>query len=145
MSKAGERNAVPAEACPPDRRLPRSARMTVSADFRAVFDSGPGCPARTLVLWFKKKEGVDLRLGVVASKRTLRRAVDRSRAKRLLREAFRLNRARFQGGGDVILLARRNIRSARCPDVERDLLHVARKSGLMTGPRAARSNSERER
>ena len=154
MSKAGERNGKKPASCtpeyaiaktvPPDQSLPRSARISASADFRAVFDSGPGFPARTLVLWFKKKEGARLRLGVVASKRTLRRAVDRSRAKRLLREAFRLNRHRFQGGADVVLLARGRIRSARCPDVERDLLQVAQKSGLTTVEPQAGSRSEKK-
>lgn len=41
-------------------------------------------------------------MAVVVPKRHLRRAVDRNRAKRLLREWFRLNQERF-GGNDLLL------------------------------------------
>lgn len=115
----------------PDRRLSRNMRIAHASVFRAAFAAGRGRAGRYMVLWLGKGEDADLRLGVVASKRSFRRAVDRARAKRLLREAFRLNRFRFTGPSDVILLARPAIGKARCADVEKDLLDLARKVGLM--------------
>ncbi len=115
----------------PDRRLSRNMRIAQAKVFRDAFAAGRGRAGRYMVLWLGRGSEACLRLGVVASKRSFRRAVDRARAKRLLREAFRLNRFRFTGPSDVILLARPAIGKARCADVEKDLLDLARKVGLM--------------
>jgi len=68
----------------------------------------------------------------VAAKKTFRRAVDRSRAKRLLREAFRLNRWRLAGDVDVILVARSAILKVGRRAVEQDLLEAAARAGIFT-------------
>jgi ribonuclease P protein component len=46
------------------------------------------------------------RLGISASKRKIRKAADRNRVKRLLREAFRLNKAEMPEGVDLIVVPR---------------------------------------
>jgi ribonuclease P protein component len=90
-----------------------------------------------MVMFLRKGRDARLRLGVVASKRSFRRAVDRSRAKRLLREAYRLNRHRLTGDVDVVLLARSRIREAARSEVEKDLLRLAGKAGLTGSTRRA--------
>ena len=115
----------------PDRGLSRARRLTSPKAFREAFEQKRCFPGRYLVLWLRSADDAALRLGVVTSRRTFRRAVDRSRARRLLREAWRLNRWRFDGPVDVVLLGRRAILSARIQDVERDLLKTAKRAGLM--------------
>jgi ribonuclease P protein component len=83
-----------------------------------------------MVLWIGKGPDVSLRLGVVAS-RVVGDAVRRNRAKRLLREAWRLNRYRFSATVDVVLVARKAIFSAEWDEVVADLLKLARKAGLV--------------
>jgi len=84
---------------------------------------------RYLVMWQRRHCDAGRRLGVIASKRTLRRAVDRNRAKRLLREAYRRNRHRFRGDRDVVLIARKPMAHASLAVVEDELLRLARKGG----------------
>jgi len=60
------------------------------------------------------------RCGVIASKRTFRRAVDRNRAKRLLREAFRLDRESLPCACDLVLVARKWILSCDITAVRQD-------------------------
>ena len=75
--------------------LPRSRRLHLKNDFKNVIQTGRKIQGFGLVLWWKPaplgKE--DRRLGLVVS-RKLGNAVVRNRVKRLLREAFRLNRER---------------------------------------------------
>jgi ribonuclease P protein component len=75
------------------------------------------------------------RLGVVAGRRSFRRAVDRARVKRLLREAYRLNRFRFSGQWDVILIARDPALQVKRQDIERELLALAGRAGLLKAER----------
>jgi ribonuclease P protein component len=49
------------------------------------------------------------RIGLAVSKKALPKAVDRNRAKRLIRESFRKNRWRFSSF-DVIFVARKELR-----------------------------------
>ena len=99
-------------------------RLRESADFRRVFDADRTRRGRNVILWVADGPSDGWRLGVVASKRTFRRSVDRSRAKRLVREAFRLNRRAFRGAGDLVVVARRAILDAKRQDVEAELLKL---------------------
>lgn len=124
--------AIPAKSGP-DRRLPRVRRVTKSSDFRRIYADGSRCTGRLAIMWVARSDAGVPRLGVVASKKSLRKAVQRNRARRLLREAFRLNRCRVAPGRDVVLIARRAIDGATRQDVERDLLGMFAKAVLTAG------------
>jgi ribonuclease P protein component len=115
----------------PDLRLRRHQRLRSNEDFQEAYAQGKSWPARTMVLWLRKAPDASLRLGVVSS-RAVGKAVQRNRARRRLREVWRLNRHRFHGNVDVILVARRNILSAKWKDVTLDLLWLARRAGILT-------------
>lgn len=69
-------------------------------------------------------------MGVVASKR-VGNAVERARAKRRLREAFRRQRSTFTGvTDDVVLVARRSLLKAPWAEVVADLIQLAGQAGL---------------
>ena len=71
--------------------MSQNARLRNSADFRAVYSKGSRFEGH-LVSVFVLPNGLNQhRLGITASRKMSRRAVDRNRAKRLIREAFRLN------------------------------------------------------
>jgi ribonuclease P protein component len=125
----------------PSAPFPRSARILLSRDFQNVFDHETNVVGKLMVMWLGKSEGPGFRLGVIASKRTFRRAVDRNRAKRLLREAFRLNRATLKGSGDLVIVARRRILGMKRQAVEREFMKLAHRLGIADAP-CAGSDSE---
>lgn len=130
---AGVDPCVPssAKAAGVDRRLSRKQRLSDSRAFRETFRDGRRRAGKFLVMWLRYAEDACLRMAVIVSKNTLNRSVDRSRAKRLLRESYRLNRHRFKGKVDIILVARRDIIKARRQDVDADVLRLAKEAGIL--------------
>ena len=136
-ASAGERpGGAAAETNRGSSRREGSYRFGLEAKVRrsAIFGealSGQRAVGRYMVMGAHSGDDSNRRLGVIASRRTFRRAVDRNRAKRMLREAFRLNRPSFLKEHDVILIARRRILSASLDRLERELLALAGKLSLL--------------
>jgi ribonuclease P protein component len=73
--------------------FPKSARLRASGEFRRVYAGGLRYNGY-LVTLFLLPNGLDThRFGVTATRKAVGKAHQRNRAKRLLREAFRLNKA----------------------------------------------------
>ena len=114
----------------PDRRLGRRRRLRRSANFQEAYAQGRRGFGRYMVMWLRTGPDASLRLGVVTS-RKVGGAVERNRARRRLREAFRRHRHEWEGDCEVVLVARRDIVQASWPDLEQDLLALARRAGLV--------------
>lgn len=74
--------------------LPRGSRLKRSRDFQAVYKRRTSWASAHLVLYVRFRaphEGQDSRLGFVISKKIAKRAHDRNRLKRRLREISRLH------------------------------------------------------
>lgn len=83
-----------------------------------------------MVMWLREGNDVSLRLGVAAG-RTIGGAVQRNRAKRRLREAFRQIRHCLRGKCDVVLMARAGINEASWGEVQAELINLAGKAGIL--------------
>ena len=99
-----------------------------SSKYKRVFAEKRSFYGRSIVIWVARASDAGRRAGVVVSKRTFRRAVDRNRAKRLMREAFRLSRQNLVQQVDMILIARAGMAGMRCQEVIRDFEQVCRRA-----------------
>ena len=81
--------------------------------------------------WSRNEGGKECRLGVVTSRR-IGNAVIRSRARRLLREAFRQHHIGVQPAVDVVLIARNSIVGRDLAAVEKDYLEALRRAKLVS-------------
>src|SRR5690348_2699014 len=87
---------------------PRRRRLARSAEFERVYRHGRSKANRFFVLYaFPREEGDDAgpRLGLSVSRR-VGGAVDRTRVKRVLREAFWQEADRLPEGADYVVVAR---------------------------------------
>lgn len=83
--------------------LPHSSRLHLKRDFERIILGGTKLKNKGIVLWYERgNPSLPPRFAVVVSKK-LGPAVVRNRAKRLLREAFRLTRKNMVSGVDIIV------------------------------------------
>jgi ribonuclease P protein component len=116
---------------PKPLRLSRATRVTQSRDFLRIRQQGERLAQGCLVAnWNKLPDGASPKLGVVTS-RKIGGAVQRTRARRLLRESFRLHQHEFLQPVELILVARNSIAGKKFADVEKDFLTSLRRAGLL--------------
>jgi ribonuclease P protein component len=94
----------------------RRFRLTRSIDFKRVRRSGKSFAHPYVVLLAQVSDSQKLRVGVTAG-RSVGGAVNRNKAKRLLREAIRPLLPGLQPGWDLVLVARPPIISASLQDI----------------------------
>ena len=111
--------------------LPRARRIKQGRDFARARTQGRRVASGCLIAnWMVLPRGSAARVGVITG-RKIGAAVARSRARRLLREAFRLNQMRLDRAVDLVLVARPSIAGKSFAEVEADLLTALRKAGLL--------------
>ncbi|MSU35477.1 MAG: ribonuclease P protein component [Pedosphaera sp.] len=127
--------------------FPRTVRIQDSRDFTRLKDSGKRLSQGCLILnWHcGGAEAIDVgvngiaavgrplpttRLGVITSRR-IGGSVVRNRARRLLREAFRIHRTRLQPGCDLVIIARKSIGNLGLAGVELDFIAACRRARLL--------------
>jgi len=117
---------------PPDRlRFQRASRIKKGGDFVRLRQEGERLTIGCLIAnWRRLHPGASSRLGVITSRR-IGGAVVRNRARRLLRESFRVNQARLIEPIGLVLIARPSIARKGFLEVERDFLTSLRKAGLL--------------
>ena len=93
------------------------------AKYKRIFDRGRSIKGRLLVAWHLESPDADRMAGVVVSKKSFHDAVDRNRAKRLMREAFRLlvKAGEMPERTEWIFIGRRAIGGKKVFDVMEDI------------------------
>ncbi len=81
-------------------------RINDPAVFKRAFERKKSVSDAQIIV-YGLENGLDYpRLGISASKRKVRKACDRNRVKRMLREAFRLSKGELPPGIDLIIVPR---------------------------------------
>lgn len=115
------------------KTLPARLRVKRASSFQEAYRQGRKTVGRFVVLWVRDGDDAAGRVGVVAS-RKVGGSVQRSRAKRRMREWFRLHRHCLDPSVDYILVARRALLRAPQPQVNADFESVFSRSRRLQCP-----------
>ena len=130
-------------ATPRRRGLGRKSRLKLGRDFARLRQSGQRMVTGCLIAnWLRLPGDAPSRLGVVVSKK-VGGAVVRSRAKRLLRETFRLHQHELAQAVDLVLVGRPSIADRDFAAVEKDFLTTLRRAGLLSTECGMESTEDR--
>ncbi|MDR2074424.1 MAG: ribonuclease P protein component [Oscillospiraceae bacterium] len=100
------------------------------SDFKRVLGRGRSFLGRGVVMYtFKNRCGL-LRLGVIASKK-VGGAVERNRARRVIKEAFRNLVRLLPTGVDIVLIARAATINYKTIEVQREIFSHIKKAGFV--------------
>jgi ribonuclease P protein component len=90
------------------KQFPRQCRLLNAADFQFVFQKPRKKANQFFVLFSRKNQTSQPRLGLIISKKSVKLAVNRNIVKRIARDSFRHYRERLNAI-DIIFLARKGI------------------------------------
>ncbi len=103
-------------ASPPNESRPQ---RIPSGEFRDIYKTGRKAVGNRIIL-FHRDTGSIVTFAAVAS-RKIGNAVKRNRAKRLMREAFRIHLGRLHSRGAYVLIARAGIQGGKSHEVAGEL------------------------
>ena len=120
-----------ADSIPERLRVGRAARIKQGRDFARVRRVGERLVVGCLIAnWQRLPADAASHLGVITGGK-IGGAVVRNRARRLMRETFRLHQRELAGPVDLVLVARPSIVGKGFAEVERDFLVTLRKARLL--------------
>ncbi len=101
-----------------------------NSDFRRAYRRGKTCAAPSLAIYCRKNGTDQNRLGITTSVK-VGKAVVRNRIRRRIRAIYRLRETELRAGYDVVVVARVRAASASYAQLEKDLLRLAKRVGLL--------------
>lgn len=104
--------------------------LKLNKDFKRLYYRGKCVVARSVVIYTQKNRLGRNRLGLTCGK-TIGKAVQRNRAKRLMRESYRLLGGNLKQGYDIVIIARTRILGKKCYDVLKDVRYAFSKQDMI--------------
>lgn len=100
------------------------------SDFSTIYNKGKSVGDRYVVLFYRKNNLPYNRIAYLASKK-VGNAVKRNRARRLMKESFRLTDLEIPTGYDFIFIARNTITNRKCAEVKKSLESALKRTGVI--------------
>lgn len=118
--------------------IPSNFRLKKKSEFKRIFDAGISYPGKYIVLVILKSSDKK-KIGFIASKK-VGNAVERNRARRLMREVIRLNISHIIDGAQIICIARATIKGASYTNVEKAILQLLKRSKIIVRNNNVKNN-----
>ena len=113
-----------------DYCLDKARRLTHNNEYRLVYKHGKYEVGRMCVLYRMPVAKQPTRIGFVTGKK-VGCAVERNRARRLMKEVYRLNQHAIREGYHIVIVGRGPLKNATYEKEEKEILYLLRKSKLL--------------
>ena len=113
-----------------DYRLDKTRRIINNNENRLVYKHGKYEGGRLCVLYRMPVAKQKTRIGFVTGKK-VGCAVERNRARRLMKEVYRLNQHQIREGYHIVIVGRGPLKDATYERAEKEILYLLRKSKLL--------------
>ena len=108
--------------------FPKSNRILKRDEFRYVYNHGLKLQYKYFTAFVLSNKTEAARIGITATKK-FGNSVERNRARRLVREAFRKNKWLAQGGVDIVINVKRQLLEAGYRDLEVEFKSFLERAG----------------
>ena len=110
--------------------MKRAVTLKENYEFRRMYHKAPSAVGGSMVLYCRKNKMDHNRLGITVSVK-LGHAVVRNRARRRLREVYRVNLPKLRSGYDIVLVARSRVITENWDKLNETFLRLCRKLDLL--------------
>lgn len=111
--------------------LERKSRLLADKDFARIFAKGKFAGSASVTIKVVPNTLGVSRFGFVVGTKVSKRAVERNKAKRRMREIMRKNMAFVKDGFDVVFVAKKEVLSVEFLVLERTMAQLCHKVGLL--------------
>lgn len=111
-------------------RLEKTRRIINNNEYRLVYKHGKYEVGRMCVLYRMPVAKKPTRIGFVTGKK-VGGAVQRNRARRLMKEVYRLHQHEIREGYHIVIVGRGPLKDATYERAEKEILYLLRKSKLL--------------
>lgn len=109
--------------------MDRKYRLRNNREFKIVYSKGKNFWNRNLILYKKKNELEESRLGITITKK-FGNAVTRNKVRRRISEIYRLNLYRIKEGYDLVIIPKKNVIDLSNKDLKSALEHILKISKM---------------
>jgi len=106
--------------------LKKENRLTKKNDFERVYKKGRGLKADSLFLKILENDKGVTRIGIVVSKKVSKKAVERNKVKRRIREIIR--KMDLKSGFDIIIVTYPSIKEKKFDQIEDEIIYLFKKT-----------------
>jgi ribonuclease P protein component len=111
--------------------LPDPNRLRKTKEIERVFKEGRGLKEGSLLLKVAPNSLKLSRFAFVAGQKASKKAIERNKAKRILREIIRSRLAEIKSGFDVVITALQGSADKNFEELERTTIKLLKKTGLL--------------
>lgn len=110
-------------------KMNKDIRITKNSDYRSIYSKGKSYSDYNLVLFVKKRYDSNNKFGVTTAKK-MKRAVDRNKVRRRIKEIIRKNLKNVLEGYDLVIMCRLNGKDSDFSQLEKSYLRLLKKSNV---------------